>query len=111
MGARLGRVGAFAVSLSFAAVLASGCSPESGAPAADSASPPAQEEGIAVAFVYDTSGSMAEKVADGHGGKSPKWTIANRAFLAIVERLQEVVKPPAPAVGKRIDTMLVRFEG
>jgi hypothetical protein len=74
--------------------------------------------GIALAFVYDTSGSMNEAVADGKGGQSPKFQVANRAFLAIVEKLRAFAAAPAAVEGEagavsppRLDTMLVRFEG
>jgi hypothetical protein len=48
----------------------------------------ADAEGIAVAIVYDTSGSMKESVRDQAGKLSPKYVIANRALLNIANRLQ-----------------------
>jgi von Willebrand factor type A domain len=46
------------------------------------------EDGIAVTIVYDMSGSMKEKVRDRDGKQTPKNVIANRALLAVVDRLQ-----------------------
>src|SRR6266540_2779040 len=46
------------------------------------------EEGLALAIVYDTSGSMREQVRDRNGKLSPKYVIANRALEAIAARLQ-----------------------
>src|SRR5262249_31481248 len=36
----------------------------------------ASEEGVALAVIYDTSGSMKEPVPDASGGTSPKYVIA-----------------------------------
>src|SRR5678816_144710 len=52
------------------------------------ASVAAEEEGIAVAIVYDTSGSMKETVRTATGGYSPKYRIANKALESIVQRIQ-----------------------
>jgi hypothetical protein len=46
------------------------------------------EEGVAVAIIYDTSGSMKDPVADAAGGTAPKYVIANRALLAVTQQLQ-----------------------
>ena len=48
----------------------------------------ADEDGVAVAIVYDTSGSMNEPVKDDAGKSSPKYLIANRALVAIANRIQ-----------------------
>src|ERR1041385_6834016 len=48
----------------------------------------APEEGVALAIVYDTSGSMKEQVRDRNGKLSPKYVIANRALEAISSRIQ-----------------------
>jgi hypothetical protein len=49
---------------------------------------PAAGEGIAVAIVYDTSGSMRDVAAAGAGVREPKYLIANRALQNIINRLQ-----------------------
>jgi von Willebrand factor type A domain len=45
-------------------------------------------EGVAVAVLYDTSGSMREMVPDQNGKSSPKYVIANRALIAIANQLE-----------------------
>ncbi len=48
----------------------------------------AAEDGVAVAIVYDTSGSMRDPVDDVNGKPTPKYIIANRALMAIAKQLQ-----------------------
>lgn len=55
-----------------------------------SGSPVQAQDGIAVAIVYDTSGSMSDTVKDKKGKLTPKYVIANRALEAIVNRLENV---------------------
>lgn len=47
------------------------------------------DDGIAVAVVYDLSGSMKESVPDRDGKKAPKYIIAKRALLSVADRLQQ----------------------
>jgi hypothetical protein len=47
----------------------------------------ATTDGVALAVVYDTSGSMRDPVPDGTGKRSPKYLIANRALEAIARRI------------------------
>ena len=49
----------------------------------------AAEESVAIAIVYDTSGSMAEKVRGAGGQTEAKYTIASRALDRIVARLEK----------------------
>jgi uncharacterized protein YegL len=49
----------------------------------------AENEGIALAIIYDTSGSMRDPVRDRAGHTSPKYVIANRALVAIAQQLQK----------------------
>lgn len=46
------------------------------------------DDGVAVAIVYDTSGSMKQSVRDSNGRMTPKHVIARRAMEAVVHRLQ-----------------------
>jgi hypothetical protein len=46
------------------------------------------EEGVAVAIIYDTSGSMKDPVRDQSGKQAPKYVIANRALIAIAKQIQ-----------------------
>ncbi len=49
----------------------------------------AAEAPVALAIVYDTSGSMRDPVRDVAGKGVPKYTIGNRALLAVIDQLQE----------------------
>jgi hypothetical protein len=114
MGARAA-TWAWLASAAVAACLAVSCSDGGGEPTAGggAAAPepvPELESGIALAFVYDTSGSMGESVANGKGGQSPKWEIANRAFLEIVDRLEKFVATPPADGPARLETTLIRFD-
>ena len=44
---------------------------------------------VAVAIVYDTSGSMKDAVKGKSGGKEPKYQIATRAIESIIARLEK----------------------
>jgi len=48
----------------------------------------ASEDGVALAIIYDTSGSMRQTVRNNSGGFSPKYVIANRALLKIVDQIE-----------------------
>jgi len=86
-------------SLAMIAALALGTSP---APAAD-------EEGVALAIVYDTSGSMQEAVRDRDGKSAPKYVIANRALIAIARQMQTFVTNTASGSARRMDVGLYVF--
>ena len=47
----------------------------------------ADNEGVALAIIYDTSGSMRELVPDTAGHSSPKYVIANRALIDIAKQI------------------------
>ena len=93
------RVGIVAVAMVAMSVLA---------PAAGQAATPS-EEGIALAIVYDTSGSMKESVANATGGSSPKFIIAQRALAAIVDRLQAFAQQTTASSSRKIQAGLVVF--
>jgi hypothetical protein len=48
----------------------------------------AEEDGVAVAIVYDTSGSMGQMVKGSDGSSTPKHIIAQRALVNVLNRLQ-----------------------
>ena len=50
----------------------------------------AADSDLAVAIVYDTSGSMKDAVAGRGGAREPKYVIANRALAAIADKLEKV---------------------
>jgi hypothetical protein len=69
------------------------------------------EEGVALAIIYDTSGSMKEPVADASGASAPKYVIANRALLDVTRQLQMFVTNSASGAPRRIDAGLFVFHG
>jgi Mg-chelatase subunit ChlD len=71
----------------------------------------ASEEGVALAIVYDTSGSMKDPVRDAAGKRSPKYIIANRALKAIAEQVQAYAAKSPAAPPRRIDAGLFVFSG
>src|SRR5258708_3134675 len=60
----------------------------------------AEAEGVAVAIVYDTSGSMRELVPDRAGKSSPKYVIANRALISIANQLETFATNTAGSMRK-----------
>ena len=52
------------------------------------ASSATDEDGVAVAIIYDTSGSMRETVKDANGKPTPKYVIANRALSDMARQIQ-----------------------
>jgi len=68
------------------------------------------EEGVAIAIVYDTSGSMSESVKDEAGKSSPKYVIANRALVAIANRIQNFTTNGATGSPRRIHAGLFVFQ-
>ena len=71
----------------------------------------ADSDGVAVAIVYDTSGSMKEEVRDGSGQLSPKYVIANRALVQIARRLQAFATNSAAGGPRNIQAGLFVFDG
>src|ERR1043166_944763 len=71
----------------------------------------ADEDGVALAIVYDTSGSMSDPVRDSAGASSPKYVIANRALLAVARQIQAFVTNNPSGGSRKIDTALFVFEG
>ena len=56
----------------------------------------AEPDGVAVAIIYDTSGSMGETVRDKAGKKSPKYIIANRALQEITRQFERFATNQPP---------------
>src|SRR5205809_7268389 len=71
----------------------------------------AEDEGVALAIVYDTSGSMKELVADSAGKSSPKYVIANRALIAIAKQIQTFATNNPANVPRRVNAGLFIFSG
>ena len=73
--------------------------------------PAAEQDGVALAIIYDTSGSMKEPVRDRSGNSSPKYVIANRALLAVAEQIQHFATNTAGGAPRKIQTGLLTFRG
>ena len=71
---------------------------------------PIAKEGIALAIVYDTSGSMREDVSNGKGGREAKYKIANRAIHAVIDRLATVAAPSDGTPKLPIEVALYAFK-
>jgi hypothetical protein len=71
----------------------------------------AQEDGVALAIVYDTSGSMRDRVRDESGGAAPKYQIANRALEAVTKQIQTFATNSAGGTPRKIETGLFVFQG
>lgn len=71
----------------------------------------AEAEGVALAIVYDTSGSMKDPVRDSNGQMSPKYRIANRALTAIASQIQSFTTNSATGIPRRVDVGLFVFRG
>lgn len=69
----------------------------------------ADEDGVAIAIVYDTSGSMKETVQDESGRPAPKYQVANRALIAIAGRIQAFATNSA-AGPRKINAALFVFQ-
>jgi hypothetical protein len=67
----------------------------------------AADDDVAIAIVYDTSGSMLQPVKDASGRNAPKYQIGNRALEAIVARLEKFSK----SSGKKLKVGLFTFAG
>ncbi len=71
----------------------------------------AEDSGIALAIIYDTSGSMKDAIKDQTGHSAPKYLIANRALLSIADRLQAFATNTATGSTRHIQTGLYVFQG
>ena len=71
----------------------------------------ADEDGVAVAILYDTSGSMKDPVRNATGGSSPKYVIANRALIAIARQIQSFATNAATGTPRKIQAGLFIFDG
>src|SRR6266481_4752246 len=70
----------------------------------------AEDDGVALAIIYDTSGSMRELVSDSAGKSSPKYVIANRALISIAKQVETFATKNA-AAPRKIEAGLFIFEG
>lgn len=78
------------------------------APALVRADPPAD---IALAVVYDTSGSMRAPIRTQDGQLAAKHVVAKRAFGLVIDRLERFTRPADGQPAKRLDLAIVVFDG
>ena len=71
----------------------------------------AEEDGVALAIIYDTSGSMRETVPDQNGKPLSKYIIANRALVAIAKQIQTFATNTGTGAPRRVDAGLFVFSG
>jgi hypothetical protein len=71
----------------------------------------AEEGGVALAIIYDTSGSMKDPVRDANGRSSPKYVIANRALKAVAKQIQTFATNSASGTPRKIQAGLFVFSG
>lgn len=70
--------------------------------------PPQTSEGLDLAIVFDTSGSMEDSVPDASGGSSPKYVIGARALMNVVARVEEYARPSS-SLPRQVRVGLVVF--
>jgi hypothetical protein len=71
----------------------------------------ADEDGVALAIIYDTSGSMKDPVPDKSGNPAPKYRIANRALLTVTEQIRAFATNNSAGTPRQIQTGLFVFQG
>jgi uncharacterized protein YegL len=71
----------------------------------------AEEDGVALAIIYDTSGSMHDSVRDSNGRPAPKYIIANRALAAVAKQLQAYAASGAGGAPRKVEAGLYVFSG
>ncbi len=71
----------------------------------------AEDDGVALAIVYDTSGSMKEDVRAASGRHAPKYQVANRALMAVASQIEAFSTNTASGGPRRIDAGLYIFQG
>jgi hypothetical protein len=70
-----------------------------------------EQEGVALAIIYDTSGSMHDSVRDSTGRLSPKYVIANRALTAVAKQIQAFATSPGAGAPRNVQAGLFVFSG
>jgi hypothetical protein len=69
----------------------------------------AEEDGVALAIIYDTSGSMNDLVPDKTGKPTPKYVIANRALVAVANQIQSFATNTSGGSARNIQAGLFTF--
>lgn len=71
----------------------------------------AEPDGVAVAIIYDTSGSMRETVPGRGGQAEPKYQIANRALIAVAGQLRAYATNAPAGAPRNLHAGLFIFQG
>ena len=71
----------------------------------------AEQEGVALAIIYDTSGSMHDTVRDSTGRAAPKYVIANRAVVAVAKQIQTFASSTVGPAPRKVEAGLFVFSG
>lgn len=71
----------------------------------------AQVDALALAIVYDTSGSMKDPVRTSTGANAPKYTVANRALAGVAKALQSYASAGPADAPRQVSTALFTFQG
>lgn len=71
----------------------------------------AEDDGVALAIIYDTSGSMKDRVASASGRSAPKYEIANRALIAVTKQIETFAANKAAGGARTIHVGLFVFDG
>lgn len=71
----------------------------------------ADDDGVALGILYDTSGSMNDQVPNKSGSTSPKYLIANHALRAIVKQIQAFTTNGTAGDPRKVDVGLFTFAG
>jgi len=66
-------------------------------------------DGVALAIVYDTSGSMREPVMDTNNQRTAKYVIANRALISVAQKIEQFRTNQAPP--RKIEAGVFVFRG
>jgi len=69
----------------------------------------AENDGVALAIIYDTSGSMKERVPDANGKPTPKYVIANRALADVARQLDDFARNTNGGAPRQIEAGLFIF--
>ncbi|HWQ90730.1 MAG TPA: vWA domain-containing protein [Clostridia bacterium] len=70
----------------------------------------AESDGLALAIVYDTSGSMRDTVRDDQGKQTMKYLIANRALATVANQIEAYAKNQGGAP-RTVHAALYTFQG
>src|SRR4051794_18371695 len=78
--------------------------------AALTSQPVRAEEGVALAIIYDTSGSMKDPVRDQNGKPAAKYLIANRALISIAKQVQAFTTNNSGGTSRKIEAGVFVFD-